>query len=176
MKKSLWFLLLASFLFTSCGDDDEVVDPEEENEEELITTVTLTLTPTAGGDVVTATFQDLDGDGGNAPTQPQAVTLAANTDYTATLNFLNEAESPVEVVTTEIVEEADEHFICFDAQGINVTVNRADEVGVVSLWSAGAAGTGTVIVTLKHQPDGSKNGTCAPGSTDAEVKFPVIVQ
>jgi hypothetical protein len=40
----------------------------------------------------------------------------------------------------------------------------------------GAAGSGSVTVILKHQPDGLKDGTCAPGETDVELEFQVAVQ
>ena len=65
--KNLKFIFIVNILFTvlflnSCKDDD----PIDMNDEEVITTLTYTLTPTSG-DVVTLSFLDLDGDGGDDP-------------------------------------------------------------------------------------------------------------
>ena len=73
------------------------------NEEELITTVNYTLTPADGSAAITLSFVDLDGDGGDAPTITGG-TLIANTTYTGTLELLNEAEMPVEDITTAYVQ------------------------------------------------------------------------
>jgi len=62
-KYLLLTFLAGSLLITSCKDD-----PEPPNEEEIITTVMYTLTPDGGGTSVTMSFEDLDGDGGNAAT------------------------------------------------------------------------------------------------------------
>ena len=74
----------------SCNPD-EVVDPVIPNEEEVITTLNLTLTSDSGA-VVVFSFQDLDGDGGNAPIQ-SGDTLQNNTTYSAVLELLNETET-----------------------------------------------------------------------------------
>ena len=83
----------------SCKKDDPV-EPVIENEEEVITTLNFTLTPDTGGDAVVFSFQDLDGDGGNAATIDNGI-LAANTMYTGALELLNETESPAEDITEE---------------------------------------------------------------------------
>lgn len=168
-------LLFSSLLFTSCNDD-EVTTPDDDHEEELITTVTLTLTDTSNlSNTVTATWADLDGVGGNEPTQMDTLILGDNTVYYGDITFLNESETPSEDITSEILEEAAEHIICYDASG-NITVARTDsdgsyEIGLTTLWTVGAiAAKDSVSVSLKHQPD-EKDGTCTPGETDVEVQF-----
>ena len=166
MKNSLnlWMLMLCAasvMLFTSC-------DPENpDGGEEEIDTVIITFDN--GGPTVTWT------EGEATPT----ITLAANTTYNATAEFRNEAEN--EDVTAEVREEDDEHRVCFDVSGgITVGIVATDSdgtfpVGLATEWQTDAAGTGTVILKLRHQP-GVKDGTCTPGDSDVEADFDLVVQ
>lgn len=184
MKKSLFrpflaALLLALPLFASSCKDKK--DPEPEEEEELITTVRYTLTPTAGGPAVTVEYKDLDGTGGNAPTVG-TLRLAPNTTYTGAVTFLNEAASPAEDKTAEILAEKDEHLVIYTPAPANLlTITRTDrdsrnlEVGLATRVQTAGAATGTLKITLRHQP-GTKNGTAEPGSTDVEATVPVTIQ
>lgn len=178
------FLLVASgvVLFNACKDD-----PTPPNEEELITTLTYTLTPAGGGTPVVLSFKDLDGDGGNAPVITGG-TLTAGVTYNGELNLLNESESPSESITEEIEEEDEAHQFFFAATGITLTVTYDDAdadgnpVGLKSKVVAGGAGSGTLKITLRHEPNkagsGVKEGNIANagGETDIEVDFPVTIQ
>jgi len=100
-------------------------DPEDVNEEEVITTLNYTLA--GGGSTVTLSFQDLDGDGGDAPTITGG-TLAANTTYSGSIELLNEIEG--EDITEEIEEEDEDHQFFFEAtNGISITYDDADADG-----------------------------------------------
>ncbi|MFK7935983.1 MAG: type 1 periplasmic binding fold superfamily protein [Saprospiraceae bacterium] len=186
MKKFqfLTFALFAtSLLFTACEQDD----PEIPNEEEVITTLNYTLTPEGGGAEVTMRFEDLDGDGGNAP-EITGGTLAANTTYRGSLELLNEQESPAEDITEEVAEEDDEHQFFFSTTLNGVTVSYDDTdgdgnpVGLSTLITTGDADSGNFTVTLRHEPDKGADGVAdgkidnAGGETDIEVTFPVEVQ
>jgi len=181
-------LLLALFavLFltmTSCKDDDPIVDPPEE----VITDLVYTLSPLSG-DPVTLSFSDPDGDGGNAPTISGG-TLSANTTYTGSIVLTNASETPAEDITAEIQEEDEEHQFFFSASsGLNATVAYGDQdadgnpVGLSSTVTTGDASSGTMTVTLRHEPN--KNGTDvasgditnAGGETDIEVTFDITIQ
>ncbi len=77
-------LLVIPVIFSiSCSNDDAPV-----NEEEVITTVTTTLV--GGGQTITLTSRDLDGDGPNAPIVTVSGNLTAGTTYTGSTTFLNE--------------------------------------------------------------------------------------
>lgn len=182
--KLLAVLFISSFAFTSCSDDDH---PEHVHEEEVITTVTIELTPTAGGDTVTLKSQDLDGDGPNAPVITGG-TLAAGTTYNAVIKLENETESPAENITDEVASEADEHQFFYSANGITSTFAYAgandangNPVGINFTVETGASGTGSYTVTLRHEPNksaaGVKDGdiTNAGGETDVEVVFPITL-
>lgn len=184
MKKTFFrpfaaaFLLAAPLLFASCSDNS---DPEPEDDNELITTVRYTLTPVSGGTAVTADWKDIDGDGGTAPTIG-TLRLAPNTAYTGTVTFLDETKTPVEDTTEEVREESDEHLVIYTPSPISLmTVTRTDkddnglDVGLSTTVQTGAAASGTLQIQLRHQPEG-KDGTSAPGSDDANVTFPVVLQ
>jgi len=179
--KILFIALMAiTLLTTSCGDDEVEIPIEEE----VITTLNYTLT--AGASTVTLSFQDLDGDGGNAPTITGG-TLAANTAYSGSIELLNESETPAEDVTEEIEEEDEEHqFFFASTNGISITYADADAegnpIGLQNTLTTDAAGSGTVTVTLRHEPNKGGEGvadgdiTNAGGETDIEVTFDVTVQ
>lgn len=187
--KNLKFLLLLPFFatgafLTGCDNDD----PDPVNEEELITTVTFTLTPQGGGDPVVFQFKDPDGIGGAAPTV-SVDTLAPGTAYAGTLTLLNESVTPAEDIGDEVEEEGEAHQFFFQVSaGLELTVTYNDQdaggnpIGLKTNWTTGAAGTGTLKVILRHEPDKNAAGvadgdiTQAGGETDVEVEWPVVIQ
>ena len=185
ITKASLYLFLAATLMVGCKKDKDSPKPNNPtppaNEEELITTVKITFVDTAGVEpTVSVFFRDPDGDGGNAPTQFDTIRLAANSVYNATLEVFDESKNPVENITTEIVQEADEHIFCFTPTNVNLNIIRTDsdgtyEVGLASQWIVGNTSVGTTQVVLKHQP-GVKDGTCAPGDTDVELNFVTEIQ
>ena len=174
LKLPLLAMLVCSFL--SCEKDD---DNDPDNEQELITTVALKFT--GGGQTVTFTAVDKDGDGGAAPVI-QNINLKANTDYTLSVSFLDESKTPSEDITTEVKAESKDHLICFAATGAMVSPLASDKdtagktLGLESAFKTGAAGAGTLKVTLKHEADKSNANACGTGETDAEATFNVTVQ
>lgn len=179
----LLLLAIGLFTFTSCGSDDDIEIPEEE---ELITTLEYTLTPTTG-DVVTLRFEDADGDGGNAPTYTVAP-LQANMVYTGAVTLSNDSETPAEDITEEIQEEKEEHQFFFSSSLADLTVAYTDvdadgkPVGLTSVLTTGDPGTGTLLVTLKHEPMKDNEGvaggdiTNSGGETDIAVQFDITVE
>ncbi len=184
MKNWTCILLLMGFIalsFTSCED------PEVENEEELITTLEYTLT-SANGNTTILTFQDLDGDGGVLPVVTGA-TLDTSAIYTGSLALRNDSANPAEDVTAEINAEKEEHQFFFTANnGLDVNVSYADTdangnpVGLTSTLTTGAASSGTLTITLRHEPNKSGTNvsagdiTNAGGETDIEISFPITIQ
>lgn len=184
---SMLAIALMVIFSVGCKKDDDTPTPtvddndDHDHEEELITSVILSFVDTAGvHPSVQYAFRDPDGDGGNAPTQHDTIRLVANTYYNATIQLLNESESPAEDITLEVQNEDDEHIFCYAPSNTNLSIIRTDtdgtyEVGITTFWDTGATATGETTVTLKHQP-GVKDGTCAPGDTDVEVTFITEVQ
>ncbi len=186
MKKiafPLLLLIVASYVFTGCDKDD----PEIPNEEELITTVIYNLN-TAGGDLVTLSWKDLDGDAGGEEPTITAGTLNANETYTGILVLLNESVSPPVDVGMEVLEEGEEHQLFFEPSSANVSVNYDDEdgngnpLGLKTVLTTGDVGSGTITITLRHEPVKTASGvsdgdiTNAQGATDVKVTIPFDVQ
>lgn len=174
----------AAALFASCSNDDS----NPVNEEEVITTLTATLT--GGGQTITLTSRDLDGaEGPNAPVVTVSGNFAPSRTYSGTLNLLNEAATPAESITEEILNEAHDHQFFFNISNALATTAYAapnDEngkpVGINFTFTTGAtAGTGTFTIILRHQPNKNGEGVSsgnianAGGETDIQVSFPITV-
>lgn len=176
--KLLSIFFVAGLLFTACSDDDGGDNPDPVNEEEVITTMNITLTPMGGGTAVTFSSQDLDGDGPNAPVIT-APNLAGNTTYNATIEILNETESPAEDITEEIEEEDDEHQFIFEITGSLASATATDTdgdgnpVGLSFDLVTNTAGSASLTVTLRHEPTKPNDGTLAgaAGETDIAATF-----
>lgn len=174
----LFLFLPALMVTTGCDSDD---DDEPENEQELITSVILTFTPTSGVPLVFSA-KDLDGDGGNPPVV-EDITLAANTSYTLAVAFLDESDpTDVENITEEVLEEDEEHLVCFTVSGsvpapsIQDKDDDGNDLGLISTFMTGAAGSGTLRVTLKHEAEKGTPNACSTGETDADQTFNVSIQ
>ncbi|GAL72302.1 hypothetical protein JCM19302_47 [Jejuia pallidilutea] len=171
---------------SSCSDDDT---PVIINEEEVITTMTVTLTPSTGGSAIILKTQDLDGDGPNAPVVTVSGNLAASTVYSGAIELLDELDpNDVEDITEEVKEEDDEHQFFFSATNAIATFDYNDEdddgnpIGLSFTLTTGASGTGTITVTLIHEPLKNASGVSegnienAGGEEDIVATFPVTVQ
>jgi len=177
-------LVLATALFTACSSDD---DAAFVNEEEVITTVSVMLTPQGGGTAVTLTSRDLDGDGPEAPVVTVSGPVTAGVAYSGEVSFLNELANPSEDITEEVAAEGEEHQVFYQQNGLG-TFTYSDEdingkpIGLKFNYTAGSANTGTLTITLRHEPNKDAQGvaegiiTNAGGSTDAEVVFSIEVQ
>ena len=165
--------------------------PPCENEEEIITDVVLTWTPVGGGDPVVATATDPDGEGVLDLMEEGPINLQENTEYTLTVELRNDLEG--EDITTEIMEEDDEHQFFFEfTEGIfsspegdgnidnrddPVNYNDFDEnnlpVGLSTGWTtATTMSGGSFRIVLKHQPDiKSATSTADDGGTDIDLTF-----
>lgn len=179
ITKLLAILFITALTFTACSEDDH--DDDHDHEEELITTVNYTLTN--GDDIITLTFSDPDGEGGNDGTYSISGPLTANANYTGEIELLNESESPAEDITEEVKEEDDEHeFFYTNTAGLTIektdTDGNGNPLGIETRVNTGNAGAGTITVFLIHEPTKPNNNTVADanGSTDVEVTFNVTVQ
>jgi hypothetical protein len=150
-----------------------------DNEQELITTVALKFV--GGGQTLTFTAEDKDGDGGQAPII-QPIALKANTDYALTVTFLDASKIPSLDLTVEVKKESDDHLVCLAATGAMVVPQPQDKdasgntLGLESTLKTGPVGSGTLKITLKHKPTKTSANACDTGETDAESTFNVTVQ
>mgnify|MGYP001466780693 CR=1 FL=1 len=184
-----WALIFTLPLLMFWGCEDDPTNPENGNEQELITTVTLSLTENGTSNVVSATFKDLDGDGGTAPTIGM-LTLNAGSTYTGKVELLDESKNPAEDITEEVKEEAEAHQFFYTPQGaldgrLTVTVTDKDSnnlpVGLefTVAVSAGGAVTGSATnslnVVLSHFDNTPKNGADRSDESDIDINIPVTI-
>ena len=184
-------ILFSVITIIGCSNNDDDA-PEEENEVEVFTDVTLIFTNTADiSDVVRASAQDPDGTGIQELQILDAITLAADTEYTLTYEILNALDpADVENIGDEIFEEDNEHqfFYSFtegaftnpngngniDTAADPINYNDQDEngnpVGLSTTWiTASTASSGkSFTVRLQHQPDVK---TATSGSNDGDTDF-----
>lgn len=180
------FMLSVSFILTACKKDDDPVaePPPVTNEPEMITTVKILFTDSAGlSPAVSATFSDPDGDGGNPPSQVDTIKLLPNTTYYAEILLLDVSKNPVDTISNEVADEANDHMFFFHTSGAAIMISYNDQdtnnpplpIGLETKWRTTSAGNGSAQVIMKHQP-GVKDGTETPGNTDVDVTFPLKVQ
>lgn len=170
LLRALPFLLLVP----ACSDVEDPDDHDHNHDHGLVTTVDLVFTPDAGGDALTFTWSDPEDDG--SPLVDPVVLPEGS--YTLDIAFWNELEDPVEDVTPEVVEEAEEHQIFLtgtavqsEATGDNpaalLEVAYADSdadglpLGLAHDVTTLVTGDGELILTLRHLPeeDGSATKT-----------------
>lgn len=192
-KPFVVFIVLCAIVLVSCDDDD----PEKEDAPELITKVTLTFTPTGGGDPVVATATDPDGEGVQDMETDGPINLAANTTYTLTIGLTNELATPgteAYNVTEEVRDDDDDHLFFFswtesffsDPAGNGNVDNRTDPVnyedfdedglplGLTTSWTTGDGASGTFRIILKHQPDlKTASSSSSVGETDLDIEFEI---
>ncbi len=165
----------------------KIPDPIIPNEDEVITTLTYKLTPLTGGSEINLQFNDPDGIGG-APPVISGGNLAPNTTYKGVMELINEQLHPPYNITSEIEKEALDHQFFFENENgllLNIMYDDTDAnghpVGLNTILKTTTASTGTLKITLRHQPDKSaaevKGGNIsnAGGETDIEVEFPIHV-
>lgn len=200
-NKSIFLLLLMLCvgIMVGCSDDDGAdMDDDDDEEEEVINEVVLTFTPAGGGDAITATWFDSDGEGTTAPTIDE-IDLIEGEEYELTIELANTLGTEVEDVTEEIEGEDDEHMFFFaftenifsDPTGDGNADNRADDVnyndedenglpvGLSTQWTAGAhtESAGEFTVILKHQPDlKTADSDTDIGGTDINITFPINIE
>ncbi|HVU54799.1 MAG TPA: hypothetical protein VHD83_07080 [Puia sp.] len=187
MRKGFCLTLTAGLImlfFYACKKDEKTVSPPLPGNE-FLTTVRLVATNTAdANDVQVATITDTTiiahpADSINHPT----LTLKAGSTYNVSVLFLDETKTPAGNVTDDIYDRRNYHLLCFDISGgATLTVARTDldtnnpplPIGLQDKFTTGAASTGTLNVQLRHQPN-AKNGSCDPGSSDADVDFNIVI-
>ncbi|WP_118973581.1 hypothetical protein [Taibaiella koreensis] len=188
MKKvilGIALLAATATLWTSCKKDEKSVAPPEPGNEFLTTVKLVATNANDPSDVQTASWKDLNPDDLTPPdTSLAKLNLHANAVYNVQVQFWDDSKTPSAAITPEIQERANYHLICFDMDGnLNLTVQRTDqdtnnpplEIGLQDKFTTGAASSGNLNVQLRHQPN-VKNGSCDPGSTDADVNFHINIQ
>ncbi len=179
-----WTLL--ALCLTSCNNDDE--EPASVAEEDLpITTLRLSLMQIGNPDTIFLTYQDLDGNGGNAPILTGA-TLEANSLYFGEVEILDENANPATDLSAEVNADPTDYQFFFVANGVELSFTYADQdgeglpIGLFTAINTGESSTGTLSISLKKGlnkaspgvPDGDLLN--AGGKTQVQANFPLEVK
>jgi hypothetical protein len=155
-------LLLSSLL--SCKKDAlKPTDNHDHNDSELITSLELKFSGKGklGSDTTfVVTFNDPDGDGGNTATQFDTIHLLKNSSYTVALTLLDKSKTPVDTISNEVLEEANEHLFFYTSNPVglvNITITDKDgngkNLGLKSTWTSTNTGLGKLKVKLFIKKD-----------------------
>lgn len=186
INKLILAISCVTIFISSCKKDDDLIDvpPPIVNESEVITTLQIIFTDSASNTPAgTFQFRDTDGDGPNAPVEWDTIVLNNNRTYFAEVLLLNELAFPVDTISNEVLEEANDHQFFFTVAGANITHNYNDmdtntpplPIGLQNKFRTGNISNGSVQVILKHQP-GTKDGNITTGDTDIDVTFTTNIQ
>lgn len=102
-------------ILSSCDKNDiNPEQPQNNNAQELITTVIINGYNESNPSLNQFSFkwEDLDGDGGNAPTI-DTITLDTGITYMVNLLLLDKTKTPFDTISNEVIEEANEHQLFY---------------------------------------------------------------
>jgi hypothetical protein len=178
-KRQLFYGIIAVFILSGCKKkEDSIVSlpPPITNSPELITSMELQLRDSSNtNNLIIAKYRDPDGPGGNPALQFDSVKLQINKTYFVDILLLDETKNPIDTISKSVQSEGDEHQFFFQHTNIYSTYldtdSKGNPIGLKSKWKTYNAGTGTSKITLKHQTDGTKNGSINTGETDIEITF-----
>lgn len=180
--------LASTLVFTACKKEPIINNPSPV-EQELITTVRLKVTNNAG---FNKTFNYKVDNGFGSATKGTVtiddLVLSPDMEYNVAVEVWNEAETPAENITEEVIAESHHHLFVLESNpntgAGSVTIsngskdNEGQPLNQTAVLKTGAIGTGTFTVTLKHEPTNKSANTAdaAGGETDAQAIFPVKIQ
>jgi hypothetical protein len=183
----------ATLFMSGCKD---VTKPEGTDEQENFSTVILTLTNDANAsDMMSDTIKfAVSYSAGSALSKNQTIKLKTGATYSVETSLLDETKTPAIDMSEDVSTDSDIHQLFYTPSGDVLTVTYVDKdvnqhpIGLKTKFAAGAAGTGTLKVTLKHQQEGTTKlkpnidwtahpqGDITVGETDVEVTFNVTVE
>lgn len=171
---------LASVALVSSACSESSHD-HDHGEHDVVTRITLALVRTGTTDTVRVMWDDPDGPGGQPPTI-DTLQLLANTTYTGEIRIYNATVTPIEDLTSTIVNEGDQHQFFFRATVSGIVITPADQdvnglsIGQQLQLITGAVGSGSIGVDLSHYDDPSKkDGQTPSDETDISIDFPTVV-
>ena len=181
MKLLKFFIAILFFTAVfSCRNSE---NPEDIHEHEEANKITLTITENGTTNLQSVSFQS--GTGASAP-----ILLENGKVYDVSVAFYHHHNGIDEDLTSEIIEEKDEHFLKYQFAGISVNVLRtADDVvrsdnqklGLKTKWTVQSAPSNAVaIIQLIHAADAvndsDHNGGGSATGGEADVNAQFIIQ
>jgi len=179
-------------MITSCNKDEQNVNTNVQ--QEVLTTLTLQFTNLVDTSKKSSfTFRTNDGAAFGRNAKLDTVVLSKRTAYRMSVLVLDESKQNIVNQTDEINELSTEHQFFFSAKPSDlmsfiVSSFNKDSQGAIlgtkvdSVFAGNNAGTGTLRVILRHQPNkaglrvNQNDTTNAGGETDVAVTFPLVLK
>lgn len=185
MKKLNSIIITSVFTFMvcwcACNKKEQAVAPPLPGNEPLTTLVIKASNPNDATDTPSASWIQLDPTGtANPDLSHDTLRLKAGVAYSVNIQLLDSLND----ITSEIRTRENYHLFCFDvAAGLSLVCKQTDldtnpkplPIGLTDLFTAGAVSSGSLEVTLHHQPN-VKDGTCSPGSIDIDATYTVKIK
>ncbi len=155
---------------------------DSSTEQENITRVEVHLTGSGGFD---QEFEWSDPDGGstsNATAETIVIPATAGATIHCHVHVYDDTKTPAQDLTEDIEAESNDHLFVYDITGANIGVAYDDtdangqNFGIETLWTKGAASTGTLRIRLYHQPTDKSNLSTPGGEVDFDINMPVTVE
>jgi hypothetical protein len=142
-------MLIMLTALIACSDVEDVSSHGDDHDHGVTTAVSLTFTPTSGGEASVFEFHD---------GQADEIVLDSEADYDLTVAFLEEdADGAFVDISDEILDDGESHQVFFltDAP-VSIAYADLDDgglpIGLEAEAVTAAAGVGALRVVLRHMP------------------------
>lgn len=171
-------IIVSALSFAACDQDNTSAAV---NEPETITTVTLSIYDQEAQNSFFATYTDPDGPGGEAATV-EPISFEAGKAYQLLVLFYDDSGQEEVSMNAQLEYERLDHQVCFTTTGVVPEPlpqdfdENGNPVGKENFFGPKEAGSGSLQVTLLHQPDKAATDPCASGIVDVQtLAFPVTI-
>jgi hypothetical protein len=192
IKTTIIIAFISLTLLGSCKKSEDAKVPIDNTPQEQITTVLLRgynkNNPADSNYFIAVKWEDLDGNGGNAPII-DSLLLDTGITYSMNLVLLDKTKTPVDTISNEVLERGSIHQLFYTPSSsllAKVIVERLDKdnnspalpIGLQTQWNILTIPSytlpvlGTVNLVLSHYDGIPKTALPSPES-DIDVTFPV---
>jgi hypothetical protein len=191
MKRISLSVITTILIFSACKVDHiDPTKPKDNNAQELITTVVLNgynaNNPTANQ--FSVKWEDVDGDGGNAPTIDTLI-LDSGISYRVQVLMLDKTKMPYDTISNEVISEGVEHQLFYtlsnnltsklnferlDMDSNNPPLPIGLDIKITSIHNTPfeLPLMGSVNVKLSHY-DGVQKTTTPSAESDIDINLPI---
>lgn len=184
-------LAASTLIITACDKEDvDPTKPQDSNAQELITTVVLNGYNVNNPSLnqFSIKWEDLDGDGGNAPII-DTLQLDSGITYRVNVLMLDKTKTPFDTISNEVLREADEHQLFYTlSPNLNdkLNITRLDNdnnnpplplgldirITPTSIMPSAIPIIGNLNIKLSHY-DGVPKTTTPSAESDIDINLPI---
>ncbi len=184
-------ILASATILSSCEKNNiDPKKPQNNNAQELITSVVILGYNESNPSLNQFSFkwEDLDGDGGNAPTI-DTILLDTGITYRVNILLLDKTKTPFDTISNEVIEEANEHQLFYTLNAVltdKLSIEKLDfdthnpalplglqvRVKPINTVQFTTPIIGSLNIVLSHY-DGVPKTTIPSTESDIDITFPV---